>query len=150
MGQTRGDTGQSTQVLCEQQPQRNGPGWQTGRILDVSAHLAYQEARRIVVVDKPELGQARIIVAHEGIARTEPERIPLDLMNDALGGSGFSSRLMIKVRAEEGLTYGIGSGFSLRSVPGPFGYLMVSPAACTDRNLSGNDRMLSIFAPRKL
>ncbi|MEM9174089.1 MAG: pitrilysin family protein [Myxococcota bacterium] len=78
------------------------------------------EARRIVVVDKPELGQARIIVAHEGIARTEPQRIPLDLMNDALGGSGFSSRLMKKVRSDEGLTYGIGSGFSLRSVPGPF------------------------------
>lgn len=78
------------------------------------------ESRRIVVVDKPELGQARIILAHEGIARTEPERIPLDLMNDALGGSGFSSRLMKKVRSDEGLTYGIGSGFSLRSVPGPF------------------------------
>ncbi|MCR9095555.1 MAG: insulinase family protein [bacterium] len=78
------------------------------------------EARRIVVVDKPELGQARIIVAHEGIARTEPERIPLDLMNDALGGSGFSSRLMKKIRSDEGLTYGIGSGFSLRAVPGPF------------------------------
>ncbi len=78
------------------------------------------EARRIVVVDKPELGQARIILAHEGISRTEPERIPLDLMNDALGGSGFSSRLMKKVRSDEGLTYGIGSGFSLRTVPGPF------------------------------
>ena len=77
-------------------------------------------ARRVVVVDKPELGQARIIVAHEGIARTEPERIPIDLMNDALGGSGFSSRLMVRVRSDEGLTYGVGSGFSLRSVPGPF------------------------------
>ena len=30
--------------------------------------------RRVVVVDKPDLGQARIILAHEGIARTEPER----------------------------------------------------------------------------
>lgn len=78
------------------------------------------EARRVIVVDKPELGQARIIVAHEGIARTESRRIPIDLMNDALGGSGFSSRLMIRVRANEGLTYGVGSGFSMRSVPGPF------------------------------
>jgi zinc protease len=41
-------------------------------------------------------------------------------MNDALGGSGFSSRLMKKIRSEEGLTYGVGSGFSLRSQPGPF------------------------------
>jgi zinc protease len=76
--------------------------------------------RRIVVVDKPELLQARIIVAHEGIERTEPTRIAVDIMNDALGGSGFSSRLMKKIRSEEGLTYGVGSGFSLRSQPGPF------------------------------
>ena len=41
-------------------------------------------------------------------------------MNDTLGGSGFSSRLMMRVRADEGLTYGVGSGYSLRSVPGPF------------------------------
>ena len=41
-------------------------------------------------------------------------------MNDALGGSGFSSRLMVRVRSDEGLTYGVGSGFSLRAVAGPF------------------------------
>jgi zinc protease len=76
--------------------------------------------RRIVVVDKPDLGQARIIVAHEGISRTEPTRIAVDLMNDALGGSGFSSRLMQSVRADAGLTYGVGSGYSLRRRPGPF------------------------------
>ena len=76
--------------------------------------------RRIVVVDKPDLLQARIIVAHEGIGRTEPTRIAVGLMNDALGGSGFSSRLMKKIRSDEGLTYGVGSGFSLRSQPGPF------------------------------
>jgi len=77
-------------------------------------------ARRIIVVDKPDLGQARIILAHEGISRTEPLRIPIDLMNDALGGSGFSSRLMKSVRSDAGLTYGVGSGYSLRSQPGPF------------------------------
>ncbi|MBJ21411.1 MAG: insulinase family protein [bacterium] len=77
-------------------------------------------ARRVIVVDKPELGQARIVLAHEGISRTEPKRIPIALMNDALGGSGFSSRLMKRVRSDEGLTYGIGSGYSLRGVPGPF------------------------------
>ena len=76
--------------------------------------------RRIVVVDKPDLVQARIIVAHEGIGRTEPTRIPTGIMNDVLGGSGFSSRLMQKIRSDEGLTYGVGSGFSLRSQPGPF------------------------------
>ncbi len=76
--------------------------------------------RRVVVVDKPDLVQARIIIAHEGIARTEPTRIAVGIMNDALGGSGFSSRLMKRVRSDAGLTYGIGSGFSMRSQPGPF------------------------------
>ena len=78
------------------------------------------ESRRIVVIDKPELGQARIVFAHEGITRTEPKRLQIDLMNDALGGSGFSSRLMKSIRSEAGLTYGVGSGYSLRSVAGPF------------------------------
>ncbi|MFP6654075.1 MAG: pitrilysin family protein, partial [Myxococcota bacterium] len=76
--------------------------------------------RRIIVVDKSDLLQARIIVAHEGIARAEPTRLAVDLMNDVLGGSGFSSRLMKKIRSDEGLTYGVRSGFALRSQPGPF------------------------------
>ena len=76
--------------------------------------------RRIVIVDKPDLIQARIVVTHEGIGRIEPTRIEVDIMNDALGGSGFSSRLMKTIRSDRGLTYGVGSGFSLRSQPGPF------------------------------
>ncbi len=76
--------------------------------------------RRIVVVDKPELVQAQILIGHEGIARSEPDRIAIDLMNDALGGSGFSSRLMKIVRGKNGLTYSVSSGFALRRQPGPF------------------------------
>jgi zinc protease len=77
-------------------------------------------ARRVVIVDRPDLEQTHITLAHEGIARTDPERIPVQLMNAVLGGSGFSSRLMKSVRAEAGLAYGVGSGFSLRRQPGPF------------------------------
>ncbi|MBW2417055.1 MAG: insulinase family protein [Deltaproteobacteria bacterium] len=76
--------------------------------------------RRVVVVDRPDLVQARIGISHEGIRRTDPERIQADLMNKILGGSGFSSRLMVRVRSDAGLTYSIGSGFSLRREPGPF------------------------------
>lgn len=78
------------------------------------------ETRRIVVVTKPDLVQARIMIAHEGIARTNPDRLAASLMNDALGGSGFSSRLMQSVRSDAGLTYGVSSGFSMRREPGPF------------------------------
>jgi zinc protease len=78
------------------------------------------EARRIVIVDRPELGQAAIALAHEGLARTDPERIAAALMNSTLGGGGFSSRLMTVVRQREGLAYGIGSSFQLRRGGGPF------------------------------
>jgi zinc protease len=70
--------------------------------------------RSVLIVDRPDLVQARIALAHEGISRTDPDRIPAAIMNSVLGGSGFSSRLMNRVRADAGLTYGVGSGFSLR------------------------------------
>ncbi len=76
--------------------------------------------RRVVIVDRPDLNQAQIVIGHEGMARSDPERVAAGLMNDVLGGSGFLSRLMVRVRSGEGLTYAVGSGFSLRRQPGPF------------------------------
>ena len=76
--------------------------------------------RRVVVVDRPELVQTRVLIAHEGLARSDPDRVAAGLLNSMLGGSGFSSRLMKRVRSEAGLTYSVGSGFSMRRSPGPF------------------------------
>jgi predicted Zn-dependent peptidase len=76
--------------------------------------------RTIVVVDRPDLVQARIFVGHEGIERTAPDRLAVQLLNSVLGGAGFSSRLMESLRTESGLTYGVYSGFALRRAPGPF------------------------------
>jgi zinc protease len=76
--------------------------------------------RRVVIVDFPDRGQAQILIGHEGIAYHDPERLPAILMNADLGGGGFISRLMTRVRAEAGLTYGIYSYFSLRRQAGPF------------------------------
>jgi predicted Zn-dependent peptidase len=77
-------------------------------------------ARKIVVVDRPDLVQSRIQLAHEGIARTDDERVEANLMNLVVGGSGFSSRLMARLRSEAGLTYGVFSGFSMRRSAGPY------------------------------
>ena len=77
-------------------------------------------ARRIVVVEKPDLGQARIAIGHEGLARSDERRIAAGIANDVLGGGGFSSRLMKSVRSDAGLTYGVWSGFGMRRAPGPF------------------------------
>jgi zinc protease len=76
--------------------------------------------RRIAVVDRPDLVQAQILMGHEGISRTDPERLAASLMNTVLGSGGFSSRLLNRVRAEEGLTYSVYSYFAMRRHPGPF------------------------------
>lgn len=79
------------------------------------------EERSVLLVDRPDLAQAQIVVGHDGLARTDPRRIPASLVNTVLGAGGFSSRLMERVRADEGLSYGVSSFFALRRHPGPFG-----------------------------
>jgi predicted Zn-dependent peptidase len=97
-------------------------GWPRGEIRDPGPPPPERAPaeRRILVVDRKDLVQARIVVAHEGIARTDEDRIETGLMNSVIGGSGFSSRLMTTLRSEAGLTYGVYSDFSLRRHPGPF------------------------------
>jgi zinc protease len=53
------------------------------------------------------------------LARSTPDYFALTVMNTILGGA-FTSRLNSKLREEKGYTYGAGSGFSMRRVPGPF------------------------------
>jgi zinc protease len=77
-------------------------------------------AKKILIVDRPDLEQAQIRVAHDGMARTDPDRIAVNIMNSTLGGSGFSSRLMKSVRSDAGLTYGVSSGFAMRRHPSLF------------------------------
>jgi zinc protease len=76
--------------------------------------------RRVVIVDRPELSQASIVVGHEGIQRSAIERIPVQLMNTTLGGGGFSSRIMARVREDQGLAYYAYSNFSMRRDGGNF------------------------------
>jgi len=94
--------------------------WQGPPPPDLGAPPPVPVSRRIVVVDRPDLGQAQIGVGHGGIARTDPRRLEAQLLNSALGSGGFSSRLMARIRTEAGLTYGISSEFVLRHRPGPF------------------------------
>lgn len=66
-------------------------------------------ARRLRIVDKADLTQASIALEHLGIARNDPNYLPLSLGNWVLGGGGFSSRLMKRIRSEGGKTYSVGS-----------------------------------------
>jgi predicted Zn-dependent peptidase len=96
--------------------------WQPGDVPDAGPPPPERTPveRFVWIVDQPDLVQARVAVAHEGIARTDDDRVAANLMNSMLGGSGFSSRLMASLRADAGLTYGVYSRFHLRREPSLF------------------------------
>lgn len=85
----------------------------------------------IYLLDRPTLTQSEIRCGHLGLARKNPDFFPLRLMNYIFGGGGFSSRLMMRIRAEKGYTYGIRSHYHLRRAPGPFIISTFTPAENT-------------------
>ena len=66
----------------------------------------------VYMVHKPDVNQGRVSIGHLGIQRGNPDELALDMMNDILGGSGFTSRIMSRVRTDEGLAYDAGSSYS--------------------------------------
>ena len=74
---------------------------------------------RIIVVDKPGSPQTALRIGHIGIARANPDYVPLTVMNATLGGL-FSSRINLNLREKHGYTYGASSAFVYRRGPGPF------------------------------
>jgi predicted Zn-dependent peptidase len=74
---------------------------------------------RVFLVDKPGAAQSVILIGRPGVDRRSPDYAALTLMNTLFGGS-FSSRINQILREQKGFTYGAGSSFSWRPVPGPF------------------------------
>lgn len=74
----------------------------------------------VYMVDK-DVNQGRVTVLLPGIQRDDPDYFACLVMNDVLGGGGFTSRLMNRIRSDEGLAYGAGSAFQAGTyAPGPF------------------------------
>jgi zinc protease len=75
--------------------------------------------RRIVIVDKPGAPQTALRIGHVGVARSTADYVPLEVMNQGLGGL-FSSRINMNLREKNGYTYGAFSTFEYRRGQGPF------------------------------
>lgn len=73
---------------------------------------------RVVVVDKPDAGQAAVLVARAGINRNDPDYFRGLVANSVL--SGYSGRLNQEIRIKRGLSYGAGSLLDTRRNVGPF------------------------------
>jgi zinc protease len=73
---------------------------------------------RIVVIDKPDAGQAAVFLARTGINRRDPDYFRGIVANSVL--SGYSGRLNQEIRIKRGLSYGAGSALDTRRDVGPF------------------------------
>jgi zinc protease len=59
----------------------------------------------IYLVNKPDVNQGRVSFILPGILRYNPDYYAVIMMNDILGGGGFTSHIMSRVRSDEGLAY---------------------------------------------
>jgi len=76
--------------------------------------------RTVRMIHRPDLTQSQIRLGHPCIERASPDHEAFQVANYILGGGGFSSRLMERIRSQKGYTYGISSHFKGRKHPGPF------------------------------
>jgi zinc protease len=86
-------------------------GWAIGEQAPPVPKPEFTPAAGLYLVDKPDANQGRVSVGHLGITRDNPDEVAVSIMNDVLGGSGFTSRITNRVRSDEGLAYSAGSSF---------------------------------------
>lgn len=102
-------------------------GWSKGEVSPPAPAPKHEPSPGVYLVDKPDVTQSRVLMGHRSTTWDDPDAIPLDIMNDILGGSGFTSRITKRVRSDEGLAYSAGSfiGFG-RDWPSSFAGLFQS------------------------
>lgn len=94
--------------------------WKSGTLPDLNFPAPpKRSARAIYVVDRPGSAQSNILIANEGITRTNPDYFPMLLMHTILGANA-SSRLFMNLREEKGYTYGAYSNLDARRLAGTF------------------------------
>jgi zinc protease len=102
----------------------------------VPADIAPQ-APAVYVIDKPDLNQARVSIGLPSVRRDDPDVYALEVMNEILGGSGFSSRITRTVRSNEGLAYEAGSSLWFGAYyPGTFRAGLQSKSETTTRAIT--------------
>ena len=98
--------------------------------LPLPAAASYKMTGGVEVIDYAT-PQSIALFGHQGITQDDPDYFAAFILNEAVGGGNFASRLMEEVREKRGLTYGIGTSL----LPLDYGQLIVGQVA------SANDKM---------
>jgi len=95
-------------------------GWAKGEPVPDPQDTDHRLNPGLYYVEK-DVPQGQVAIAQRGLKRDDPDAIPVDVMNDILGGGGFTARLVKRIRDDEGLVYGVFSSFQDRVYyPGVF------------------------------
>ncbi len=90
--------------------------------------------KKLLLVDKPDATQTYYQIGNVGIARTNADRVYLNVINTLFGGR-FTSMLNDALRVSSGLTYGARSSFDQRKARGPFVISTYTRNATTEQAL---------------
>lgn len=104
--------------------------------------VGFEPGVRVVLIDQPNAPQSYIRAGMPGVARSTPDYVPLEVLNNVLGGL-FSSRINMNLREEHGYTYGAFSVFHYTRGPG---YFNSATAIRSDVTAPGLRQMLSELA----
>ena len=58
-----------------------------------------------------DIPQGKVFIGRRSVRRDDPDLVSIELMNEILGGGGFTSRITKRVRSAEALAYSAGTGF---------------------------------------
>ena len=82
-------------------------GWKAGEVPKKEFPNAAQSAKPVVyLIDRPGSGQSNIIAAQLAPARSDPDYVAIQLVNEVFGGS-FSSRINMNLREDKHWSYGV-------------------------------------------
>src|SRR5262245_59190798 len=80
---------------------------------------ASAQGKRLLLIDKPDSTQTFYQIGNLGIARNNPDRVYIRVINTLFGGR-FTSMLNEALRVNSGLTYGASSSFAQNRARGQF------------------------------
>jgi predicted Zn-dependent peptidase len=95
---------------------------------------AKAEGRKLLLVDKPDATQTYFMVGGMGVARANPDRVAIEVVNTLFGGR-FTSMVNTALRIKTGLTYGANSGFSMQKAAGSFMIVSFTQNSTTEKAL---------------
>jgi predicted Zn-dependent peptidase len=100
-------------------------GWKNKSLRFPSFSKKFPKPEPGVYFIEKRINQGYVSLGHLGIEDTNPDYFAVQIMNFILGGGSFTSRITMKVRSDEGLSYSQGSRFRYRwGFPGIFsGYV---------------------------